>query len=361
MTSSKTTIGVASTARVPSARSRSTSPSAGSWISVRGLDVRDADGAPLAQRPRLSAGSRGASSPTGVDAGRVPLGQHRHAPRRYSPRRMKARLTPIARPSSSTATRSTASRSSSERTRRPMPATSRSRASASSSAVAERTRSSASAVSAASAERSASSSRRSSGRAARSPRRAPPRPRLSATTGTNTALFAPHLLGEARVDQGRALDVVDGDRCARRARPRRSPTARCRGGRASTATIPRSPARPRATSPRRPPRALVDERDRGEVGADRGEDGVDEQPRGRLVGVARRRRGSPRAARRRRARGRPRRCGAACARRATCRSRSHSISRTIASAAARRSAPTRGARRRAARVGNGVSERSTQP
>ena len=125
MIPSKTTMGVASVARVPRSRSACLSPRAGSAIS-RDVSASSTTTVRRSRAARLSAGSLGATSSTDSTPGafhsaRIGIGSP------SSPSRMKQRETPTAFAVSSTATRRTVSRSSSERTRRPISAISRSR------------------------------------------------------------------------------------------------------------------------------------------------------------------------------------------------------------------------------------------
>ena len=185
---SKTTIGVASTERVPSSISVLTSPSESSWSS--GASSTSATATVRRSRAaRFETGSRAALSPIG---GRPST---HHSARigsvsPLSPILMKQREAPIARPVSVTATRVTASRSCTERTRREILPTSRSRASAWSSAYAERVRSSAIAASPARACISRSSSGVKERRSCVGAAISTPTTRSSTISGTNAPLFA---------------------------------------------------------------------------------------------------------------------------------------------------------------------------
>ncbi len=211
LTWSKTWIGVARAARVPSRSSVSTPPRAGSRSSGS-CSTSSTATVRRFRMARLDTASFGAASPIGGALGpshsaRIGVG----AP--GSPRRMKHRATSVALPTSSTATRRTASTSCSERTRLAISATSRSRPSASSSCAAERIRSSASAVSPASASRRAISC---GGKVRRLPVLAATRTastRAPDTIGTNAALFAPTRSAIRRLTRGEdsTSKIVSGD------------------------------------------------------------------------------------------------------------------------------------------------------
>ena len=200
ITWSKTSIGVASAARVSSRSSVSTPPSSGS--SSRGSSSTSSTATVRRSRmARLETARYGAAAPIGgvlwaSHSARMGVG----AP--GSPRRMKQRATSAAFPTSSTAMRSTVSTSCSERTRLAISATSRSRPSASSSCAAERVFSSARAVSPASASRRAISC---GGKCRRRLVLATTRTastRAPETIGTNAALFAPTRSARRRLTRG---------------------------------------------------------------------------------------------------------------------------------------------------------------